>query len=66
MTIMSETNHVHVIKFNTNLNKNRNKSKKHNADIGMYTEVRPLPEAAVVRSPAGGVDMLLLDWLCSV
>lgn len=33
MTIVSETSHVHMIKFNTD---STNKNKKHIMDIGMY------------------------------
>lgn len=38
------------------------------ANIKMYQEAGPLPEAAVAPLPGGGVSgelMILLDWHCS-
>lgn len=43
MTNVSETSHMHVIKFNTDLKKITNKNKKHSAD----KKAGPVPEAPV-------------------
>ncbi|MBS2634248.1 hypothetical protein KFY46_26395, partial [Salmonella enterica subsp. enterica serovar 1,4,[5],12:i:-] len=67
MTIMSETIHVHVFKFNTDLKKNTNKMKDSSSDIEKYPGAGPLPEASVAPLPAGGISsvlMIFLDWPC--
>lgn len=48
MTIMNETSHVQMFKFNTYLKMNTNNNKNNKSDIKMYPGVGLLPKALVV------------------
>ena len=57
MTIVSETKHVQVFKFNTKLNRMKLMSFK------LYPMTGPVLEAPVASSPAG-IESILFDWPC--
>ena len=57
MTIVSETKHVQVFKFNTKLNRMKLMS------FRLYPMTGPVPEAPVASLPAGTASMLF-DWPC--
>ena len=71
MTIVSETKHVQVFKFNTKLNRMKLMKLKFNTKLNrmklmsfrLYPMTGPVPEAPVASSPAG-IESILFDWPC--